>query len=534
MAEKVLGYLPNDRPPWGQLITFGLQHVLTMFPATIFCALFTGFHASTVLSIAGLATIVALILSRWGIGKFIPLYYGSSFSYLTAYLAITNAEWGVPASDEIIGTMQVGILATGVINIIVGFIIRQVGKDAVDKVLPPVVTGSVAAIIGFGLGFSALDMAAANWLVAMVTLVVTILFSVYLQGKGFVGMIPILLGAIVGYIVAIPFGLVAFDPVMAADWIRFPHITFPNFGSAMLGTAIFSISIMAIATIPESTAHLYQISLYVDRFAEAIGREKYHLDRYIGFNLILDGIGDMINGLFGSTAGTNYGENNSLMAITRNYSGPVLLAAGVISILLGFIGKLEALVGTVPLAVSGGLAIYLFGVIGMQGIALMVENKVNLFSPRTLAVGATIMIVGIGGNIGYAGGFLPITVPGLFPNGLPAIATAAVLGILINAIFLIFAPEEAIDLGASDDLTRIEGIGGRVASILNSAGIYTYAGLAKTDVAELKEILKAASLPMIKPESWPEQAQLAARGDWLALEKLQVELLGGVRADPAA
>jgi uracil permease len=438
-----MGYLPNDQPPWGQLILLGFQHVLTMFPATVFCALFTGFHVSTVLSIAGLATIVALVLSKWGIGKFIPLFYGSSFSYLTAYLAITNAEWGVPAEDSLISTMQTGILATGVLNIIVGFIIRQVGKEAVDRVLPPVVTGSVACVIGIGLGFAALDMASANWTVALITLVVTIVLSVYLQGKGFVGMIPILLGAIVGYIVSLPFGLVNFDPVGAADWFVVPHITFPSFTGSMVATAIFSIAIMAIATIPESTAHLYQISLYVDRFAEETGQEKYELDQHIGFNLILDGIGDFINGLFGSTAGTNYGENNSLMAITRNYSGPVLVAAGAISILLGFIGKLEALVGTVPIAVSGGLAIYLFGVIGMQGIALMVENKVNLFDPRVLSVGATIMIVGIGGNIGYPGGFLPITVGTIFPNGLPAIATGAVLGILLNLIFLIFKPPQA-------------------------------------------------------------------------------------------
>ncbi|MBN1314317.1 MAG: xanthine permease [Anaerolineales bacterium] len=442
---KLMGYLPNDRPPWGQLILLGFQHVLTMFPATIFCALFTGFHASTVLSIAGLATIVALLLSKWRIGKFIPLFYGSSFSYLTAYLAITNAEWGVPAEDHLISTMQAGILATGVINVIVGYIIKRVGKAAVDKVLPPVVTGSVAAVIGFGLGFAALDMAASNWLVSIVTLVVTILFSVYLRNKGFVGMIPILLGAIVGYIVAAPFGLVDLASVGAADWIRFPHITFPSFTGSMVITAIFSIAIMAIATIPESTAHLYQISLYVDRFAEEAGKEKYELDQHIGFNLILDGIGDMINGLFGSTAGTNYGENNSLMAITRNYSGPVLVGAGIISMLLGFVGKLEALVGTVPMAVSGGLAIYLFGVIGMQGVALMVENKVDLFDARTLGVGAVIMVVGIGGNIGFSGGFLPIIIPGIFPYGLPAIATGAVLGILINAVFLIFKAPEVKD-----------------------------------------------------------------------------------------
>jgi uracil permease len=493
----------------------------------VFCALFTGFHVSTVLFVAGMATIVALILSRWRIGKFIPLYYGSSFSYLTAYLAITNAEWGVPASDELIGTMQVGILVTGLINVIVGYIIMRVGKDAVDKVLPPVVTGSVAAIIGFGLGFAALDMAAQNWLVAIITLVVTILFSVYLQGKGFVGMIPILLGAIVGYIVAIPFGLIDLAGVGAADWLVLPHITLPNFGSAMLVTAIFSISIMAIATIPESTAHLYQISLYVDRFADEMGEEPYKLDRHIGFNLILDGIGDFINGLFGSTAGTNYGENNSLMAITRNYSGPVLIAAGAISMLLGFIGKLEALVGSVPLAVSGGLAIYLFGVIGMQGIALMVENKVNLFSPRTLAVGATIMVVGIGGNIGYPGGFLPVQIAGIFPNGLPAIATAAVLGILINLIFLFFAPPKVADMGALDNFERIEGVGPKVSLALRRAGIVTFGQLADADVADLKKILKAANMGMLDPTTWPQQAKLAASGDWVKLDKLQDELMAG-------
>jgi uracil permease len=439
--RKIPGYLPNEVPPFGRMVVLGFQHVLTMFPATAFCALFTGFHLSTVLFVAGMATIVALVLSKWRIGKFIPLFYGSSFSYLTAYLAITNAEWGVPASDELISLMQAGIVVTGVINIIVGFIIKAIGKEAIDKVLPPVVTGSVACIIGFGLGFAALDMAAANWLIAIISLVVTILLSVYLRGKGFAGMIPILLGALVGYLVSIPLGLVDFSIVTNASWFVVPNFTFPTFTGAMVVTSIFSISIMAIATIPESTAHLYQISLYVDRYAEEIGEAKYELDQHIGFNLILDGIGDFINGLFGSTAGTNYGENNSLMAITLNYSGPVLIAAGAISMLLGFIGKLEALVASVPLAVTGGLAIYLFGVIGMQGIALMIENNVSLFSARNLAVGAVIMVVGIGGNIGYPNGFLPIPIlQSIFPSGLPAIATAAVLGILINAIFLIFTP----------------------------------------------------------------------------------------------
>ncbi len=451
--SPMMGYLPNDTPAPVQLVLLGFQHVLTMFPATVFVAAFVGFHVGTVLLFSGVSTIVALILSRRGIGKFIPLFYGSSFSYIAAYVGISgqmganHVPFGDPLPDPVLSTIQAGIVVTGILNILVGFIIRAVGKEAVDRVLPPVVTGSVAAIIGFGLAFAALGLAAANWGVAILTLLLTILFSVYLQNRGFVGMLPVLLGGIVGYLLSalLAPGSVSLAAVGAAPWFEVPHITLPVFGGAMVGTAIFSVSIMAIATIPESTAHLYQISLYVDRFAEENGRETYELDENIGFNLILDGIGDFINGLFGATAGTNYGENNSLMAITRNYSGPALMAAGVISILLGFVGKLAALVGTVPLAVSGGLAIYLFGVIGMQGIALMQEHKVNMFEPRNLAVGAVIMVIGIGGNIGYnaTGGFLPIIIPflsGIFPNGLPSIATAAVLGILINLVFLFFKP----------------------------------------------------------------------------------------------
>ena len=447
--SNVIGYLPNDTPPPVQQVLLGFQHVLTMFPATVLVAALCGFHIGTVLTVSGVGTIVALLLAKWRIGKFIPLFYGSSFSYIAAYLAIAQQmtgelpQFGVPLPDNVISTMQAGIVVTGLFNIVIGLVIRALGKEKIDLVLPPIVTGSVAAIIGFGLAFAALgQMANANFLVALVTLLVTILFSVYLQNRGFLGMIPVLLGAVVGYVFS---AIVAPNPdqfasLVNAPWFAVPHFTFPSFTGSLVWTAIFSIAVMAIATVPESTAHLYQISLYVDRLAEDMGREKYGLDKYIGLNLILDGLDDTLKGLLGSTAGTNYGENNSLMAITRNYSGPALIAAGAIAVLLGFVGKLAGLVQTVPLAVSGGLAIYLFGVIGMQGIALMQEHKVSMFDPRNLAVGAVIMIVGIGGNIGFDGGFIPITVPGIFPNGLPAIATAAVLGILINAIFLVFKP----------------------------------------------------------------------------------------------
>ena len=471
-SQKVFGYLPNDRPPVGQMILLGFQHVLTMFPATVLCAELMGFPVNTVLFVTGIGTIIALLGSYFSMRKFIPLYYGSSFSYIAAVTAITHPTFGVPADAHLLSVVQAGFLATGVLNVVVGLLIRIAGgKKALDVILPPSITGPVACTIGIGLGASALlsatggnifasasDAGMVNvtnganmsstglvpvFILALITLFAAVILSVYLQDKGFLGMLPILLAAIFGYIVAAAMGLLHVaigQPTDILGFLRPPTFTFPVFNDPLTLTVLFGVGVMCIATIPESTAHLYQISLYVDHLAEEQGREKYGLSEYIGLNLMLDGLDDIVNGIFGSTAGTNYGENNSLMVITRNYSGPVLLTAGAIAILLGFIGPLADVINGMPGGVYGGLAIYLFGVIGMQGIALMMSEKVNLYDPKQLAIGAVILITGIGGNIGFPGGFLPFPIPGAFPNGLPAIATGAVLGIVLNLIFVIFKP----------------------------------------------------------------------------------------------
>ncbi len=465
MAEtKVIGYLPQDTPPFGKMILLGFQHVLTMFPATVLCALLMHFDVSTVLTITGLGTVIALIGAKLSMGNYIPLYYGSSFSYIAAVVTVIGVlepglEFGQPASAATISIVQAGFICTGILNIIAGLIIRvSGGKKAIDKYLPPIVSGAVACTIGLGLGYTALTMASGTccgvdpaaapretllwWLAAVITLLATVLLSVYLQGKGFIGMLPVLLGAIVGYIFAALLGMVNFASIGQTAWFTAPRITFPNFGHELTVTVLVGVGIMAIATIPESTAHLYQISLYVDHLAEEMGREPIQLKNYIGLNLMLDGLDDLVNGLFGSTAGTNYGENNSLMVITRNYSGPSLLAAGCIAVILGFIGPLKDAVNSIPTAVVGGLAIYLYGVIGMQGIALMMAEKVDLYDPGQLAIGAIILVIGIGGNIGYNGN-LPIPLlQGVFPIGWPAIATGAVVGIIINLIFVTFKPPQ--------------------------------------------------------------------------------------------
>jgi uracil permease len=340
--------------------------------------------------------------------------------------------------------VQVGIIGTAILEILVGLLIMRVGKEALDKVLPPIITGSVAIVIGIALAGAALGMASANWTVALITLVVTIAFSVYLQGKGLIGMLPILLGAIAGYLVALPFGLPQekWSLISAAPWVGLPQFTFPDFANPNAWAAITGIALIAIATIPESTAHLYQMSLYIDQLAKELGRAPLEIKKLIGLNLVADGSDDLVVGFLGGCAGTNYGENNSLMAITRNYSVPVLMVAGVIAILLGFIGKLAAIVNTVPTAVVGGMSIYLFGVIGMQGIALIQSEKVNLFEPRQLAVGAIILVAGIGGAMGLPNGLYPFKIPVLFPDGIPAIVFSAILGIVVNLIFLLLPPSK--------------------------------------------------------------------------------------------
>jgi uracil permease len=443
--SSVFGYLPDDTPPIGAMLSLGFQQVLTMFPATVLVAILTKFDVGVTLLASGLGTIVALLVAN----RRIPMYYGSSFSYIavvvTAMTLYASDCFADPATfycPEGVRLVQVGIIGTAVVEILVGLLIMRIGKAALDKILPPIVTGSVAIVIGIALAGAALGMAGADWRVAFITLLGTVIFSVYLQGRGLWGMLPILLGATLGYAVSAVFGIVDWGIIAGAPWLRVPAITLPAFSDPRAWQLVVSISLIAVATIPESTAHLYQMSLYIDRLAAQLKREPFEIKRLIGLNLVADGADDVVVGLLGGAAGTNYGENNSLMAITRNYSVPVLMTAGIMAVLLGFIGKLAAVVNSIPTAVTGGLAIYLFGVIAMQGVALIQSEKVDLFDPQNLAIGAAVLVAGIGGNLALPNGLFPFQIPVVFPAGIPAIVFAAILGILINVIFVVFRRAE--------------------------------------------------------------------------------------------
>jgi len=416
------GLLPDEAPSLVKLILFALQQFIVMFPATVLVALLTGFHVSTTVFASGLASIAFVLVT----GGKIPLYYGSSFSYLAAVMSITGVQFGKIAPDVLISQAQFGIIMSGLVSILAGFIVIKVGMDRINKILPAPVTGSIAIVIGIALAGVALTGAAADWTIGIVTLLATIVFSVVL--KGVLGQLPILFGVAVGYLVSLAMGKVDFSAVMSASFIQVPHFTLPT----VSWTAVAAIMPIAIATIPESTAHLFQIDIYVNNLARKRKLPEYKIADKLGNNLIGDGIGDMVASLFGGPAGTNYGENISTMAITKVFSVPVILGAAVIAIIFSFFGKFAAAINTIPGPVIGGLSVYLFGVIAVQGVGIMVEKKVDLFDNRTLAVISTILIIGIGGAFAFPNGMIPF-----FGMKLPAIATAAVWGILLNLVLSI-------------------------------------------------------------------------------------------------
>lgn len=447
--ENVIGYLPDERPPFIKLVLYAIQQVIVMFPATVAVALITGFHISTTIFASGLATICFVFIT----GKKLPLYYGSSFSYLPAIKGIMISEALAGASlNEKIAIAQFGIVLSGLISIAAGFIVKQFGQKSIEKVLPATVTGPIAMSIGLTLVGMALsdgqsividaantpaagDPTLANYMaltISSVTLLSTILFSVYL--KGFLKQLPLILGPLVGvaaaFIIKLITGINLFKvmPETANSGLfALPVFTLPK-PTLMAVVAIMPI---AIATIPESTAHVFQLDIYVNDLARKKGKGNYAIADKLGLNLIGDGIGDMVAGLIGGPAGTNYGENISAMAITKVFSVPVLIGAAIIAMIISCFTPLINAIYAIPAAVIGGLEIYLFGAIAAQGIAIMIEKKVDMFSAKNIAVIATIMTIGVGGQYAF-GGNIPI-----FGIDVPCIAGAAVFGILLNLILSI-------------------------------------------------------------------------------------------------
>ena len=463
VKNQKIGYLPDEVPSFGKLLLYALQQVIVMFPATITVAMITGFQVSTTIFASGLATLCFILITK----RRIPLYYGSSFAYLSAVSAMAMAEgsadqiasWQatgiLPA--ELISKAQFGIIMSGFVSIAAGLIVKKFGAEKVEKFLPASITGSVSMVIGLTLAGNAMSdflgiggningldvtqgspVATAWLIVGLITFLSTCIYSRYL--KGLLSQLPLLLGVLTGCVVAAFFnfamGINLFRAVPAealaassfklgdGSFFALPAFTFPKFS----WQALIGIMPIAIATIPESTAHIYQLDIYVNDVAREKGKGHYDLISLLGDNLVGDGLCDMVSGFVGGPAGTNYGENISTMAITRVFSVPVLVAASIIAMIVSCFTPLIQIIYGIPLAVIGGIEVYCFGAIAAQGIAILIDKGVSMFDSKNIAVIALVCIIGLGGQYAFGG-----TIP-FFSANIPCVAGAAISGIILNLL----------------------------------------------------------------------------------------------------
>lgn len=361
---------PEERLSWSRTIGIGMQHVIAMFGATLLVPTLTGFPVNTTLLFSGISTMVFLLITR----NRLPSYLGSSFGFIAPLMA---------SQGEGIGVQLGGVVATGLALILVGFIVKSAGRRVIDLVMPPAVTGAVVALIGLNLAPSAAGNFQSQPLVAVVTLASILLFTV--AGRGMVARLGILIGVIIGWVFAAITGNLAegaSDSVREAAWIGFPQFHTPEFTTH----AILVTLPVVIVLIAENVGHVKAVS-------EMTGR---NLDDLAGDALIADGIGTTFAGAFGGSGTTTYAENIGVMAATKVYSTAAYWVAALTAVVLAFIPKFGALIFTIPTGVLGGAALVLYGLIGMLGVRIWQDNKVNFNNPVNLTAAAVALIAGIG------------------------------------------------------------------------------------------------------------------------------------------
>ena len=403
----------EERPSALQWLTLSLQHVFAMFGATVLVPFLTGLSPAVALVSSGLGTLAYLLITK---GK-IPAYLGSSFAFI--------APIGVAKSVGGPESVMFGCFLAGLVYGIVAIVIKKFGVKWLFNILPPVVVGPVIVVIGLGLSGTAVNMAmydaAGNYslkhiAIALVTLVVTILCSVYM--KGFLKIIPILIGIVVGYLVSIAAGIVDFAGIKAANFFEMPDFSVPfvNYDPVISWQIAIVMVPVAIVTLSEHIGHQLVLSKVVGRnFIEKPGLHR---------SILGDGVGIMIGSVIGGPPLTSYGENIGVLAITRAFSVYVIGGAGVIAVMFGFIGKVSAIISSIPQAVMGGISILLFGIIASSGLRMMVENKVDFGINRNLIIASVILVIGIGNAQLKIGEHFELS----------GMALAAIIGIILNQI----------------------------------------------------------------------------------------------------
>ena len=364
---------PSERLNWPATIAMGVQHVVAMFGATFLVPTITGFPVSTTLLFSGIGTLLFLLITK----NRLPSYLGSSFAFIAPVTAAT-ASAGM-------GSALAGIVAVGVLLTIVGLVVHFVGLTWVDRFMPPVVAGAIVALIGFNLAPVAWGSFNAAPLTATVTLAVVVLFAVLF--KGFLGRISIFLGVIVGYIFAAIVGELDFSAVEKADWVGLPTFHFPDFASAGTWSAIAMFLPVVLVLIAENVGHVRGVATMTNA----------SVNQHTGRALIADGAATTLAGLGGGSGTTTYGENIGVMAATRVYSTAVYWVAGLVAILLAFSPKVGAVFNSIPTGVLGGVTTALYGLIGIIGIKIWVDNRVDFSRPVNQYTAAVALVIGIAG-----------------------------------------------------------------------------------------------------------------------------------------
>ena len=429
MTRRAIGV--HERPPLLQTIPLSFQHLFAMFGATVLVPILFHINPATVLLFNGLGTLLYLFICK---GK-IPAYLGSSFAFISPVLLL------LPLGYELaLG----GFIVCGVLFCLVALIVKKAGTGWLDVLFPPAAMGAIVAVIGLELAGVAANMAgllpsegvsadSTTITISLVTLAVTVFGSVLF--RGFLAIIPILVGVLVGYALAAFMGIVDWTPVREAHWFALPTFYTPRFEWA----AVFTILPAALVVIAEHVGHLVVTANIV--------KKDLLRDPGLHRSMFANGISTVFSGLFGSTPNTTYGENIGVMAITRVYSTWVIGGAAVLAILLSCVGKLAAAIQAVPVPVMGGVSLLLYGVIGASGIRVLIESKVDYNKAQNLILTSVILIIGVSGATVHIGA-----------AELKGMALATIVGVGLSLIFhiinLVRKEEEVIDV--TDERTDVK------------------------------------------------------------------------------
>ncbi|SFC05653.1 uracil permease [Bacillus sp. OV322] len=427
----------RDVPKAGQWVTLSLQHLFAMFGATVLVPFLVGLSPGIALISSGLGTLSYLLITK---GQ-IPAYLGSSFAFISPI--ITAKAAGGPESA------MIGCFAAGLVYGLIALIIKKAGLRWLMKLLPPIVVGPVIIVIGLSLAGTAVNMAMyknfgapaseliyskTHIAIALITLAVTILSSVFF--KGFFGIIPILIGIITGYASSVIAGIVDFSGIKAAHWFQVPDfmIPFGTYTPHFSWQVVFIMLPVTIVTLSEHLGHQMVLSKVVGR--DFIKKPGLHR------SIMGDGAGIIIGSLIGGPPLTSYGENIGVLAITRAFSVYVIGGAAVTAVIFGFVGKISAVISSIPQAVMGGISILLFGIIASSGLRMLVDHKTDFESKRNLMISSVILVVGVGGA------FVKLNKD----VSLSGMALAALIGIVLNLIL----PGKEKDVKVFEDAERDE------------------------------------------------------------------------------